>query len=116
MVTRPQSIDYQKQLQAHRGKGQKPQLHLFGNEFEEANWIAQDLIERHQQGANWYDHMVLVRSGYSARYLEGAFIAAEIPYRFIGGVKLLESAHVKDVLSLLRIVSNPQDDLAWMRF
>ena len=60
--------------------------------------------------------MVLVRSGYSARYLEGAFIAAEIPYRFIGGVKLLESAHVKDVLSLLRIVSNPQDDLAWMRF
>ncbi|MCB5976841.1 hypothetical protein KIH72_019640, partial [Acinetobacter baumannii] len=66
-----------------------------------ANWIAQDLIERHQQGANWYDHMVLVRSGYSARYLEGAFIAAEIPYRFIGGVKLLESAHVKDVLSLL---------------
>ncbi|KAA5682495.1 UvrD-helicase domain-containing protein, partial [Klebsiella pneumoniae] len=39
-------IDYQKQLQAHRGKGQKPQLHLFGNEFEEANWIAQDLIER----------------------------------------------------------------------
>ncbi|MEW7126265.1 ATP-dependent helicase, partial [Acinetobacter baumannii] len=109
-------IDYQKQLQAHRGKGQKPQLHLFGNEFEEANWIAQDLIERHQQGANWYDHMVLVRSGYSARYLEGAFIAAEIPYRFIGGVKLLESAHVKDVLSLLRIVSNPQDDLAWMRF
>ncbi|GEA67658.1 DNA helicase [Acinetobacter pittii] len=109
-------IDYQKQLQAHRGQGQKPQLHLFGNEFEEANWIAQDLITRHQQGANWHDHMVLVRSGYSARYLEGAFIAAEIPYRFIGGVKLLESAHVKDVLSLLRIVSNPHDDLAWMRF
>ncbi|MFY0084302.1 3'-5' exonuclease, partial [Acinetobacter baumannii] len=47
-------IDYEKQLQAYRGKGQKPQLHLFGNEFEEANWIAQDLIERHQQGANWY--------------------------------------------------------------
>ena len=67
-------IDYQKQLQAHRGQGQKPQLHLFGNEFEEANWIAQDLITRHQQGANWHDHMVLVRSGYSARYLKGLLL------------------------------------------
>jgi DNA helicase-2/ATP-dependent DNA helicase PcrA len=86
------------------------------NEFEEANWIIQDLNRRHMQGAAWAEHMVLLRSGFSGRYLEGALIAANIPYRFIGGVKLLESAHVKDVLSLLRVSVNPQDDLAWMRF
>ena len=34
----------------------------------------------------------------------------------MGGVKLLESAHVKDMLSMLRVVANPQDDIAWMRF
>ncbi|WDZ50820.1 ATP-dependent helicase [Acinetobacter vivianii] len=109
-------IEYDKHLQAYRGKGLKPQLHILSNEFEEANWIIQDLNRRHIQGAAWAEHMVLLRSGFSGRYLEGALIAANIPYRFIGGVKLLESAHVKDVLSLLRVSVNPQDDLAWMRF
>lgn len=109
-------IEYGKHLQAYRGKGLKPQLHILSNEFEEANWIIQDLNRRHMQGAGWAEHMVLLRSGFSGRYLEGALIAANIPYRFIGGVKLLESAHVKDVLSLLRVSVNPQDDLAWMRF
>lgn len=109
-------IDYDKQLRAYRGQGLKPQLHILSNEFEEANWIIQDLNRRHMQGAAWAEHMVLLRSGFSGRYLEGALIAANIPYRFIGGVKLLESAHVKDVLSLLRVSVNPQDDLAWMRF
>lgn len=109
-------IRYDKHLLAYRGKGLKPQLHILGNEFEEANWIIQDLNQRHYQGAAWAEHMVLLRSGFSGRYLEGALIAANIPYRFIGGVKLLESAHVKDVLSLLRVSVNPQDDLAWMRF
>ena len=109
-------IDYDKQLRAYRGQGLKPQLHILSNEFEEANWIVQDLNQRHLQGAAWAEHMVLLRSGFSGRYLEGALIAANIPYRFIGGVKLLESAHVKDVLSLLRVSVNPQDDLAWMRF
>ncbi|UUM27771.1 ATP-dependent helicase [Acinetobacter colistiniresistens] len=109
-------IEYDKHLQAYRGTGLKPQLHILSNEFEEANWIIQDLNRRHMQGAAWAEHMVLLRSGFSGRYLEGALIAANIPYRFIGGVKLLESAHVKDVLSLLRVSVNPQDDLAWMRF
>ncbi|WHP07459.1 ATP-dependent helicase [Acinetobacter corruptisaponis] len=109
-------IEYGKHLQAYRGQGLKPQLHILSNEFEEANWIIQDLNQRHSQGAAWAEHMVLLRSGFSGRYLEGALIAANIPYRFIGGVKLLESAHVKDVLSLLRVSVNPQDDLAWMRF
>ena len=109
-------IGYNKHLLAYRGNGLKPQLHVLSNEFEEANWIVQDLNRRHRQGAAWAAHMVLLRSGFSGRYLEGALIAANIPYRFIGGVKLLESAHVKDVLSLLRVSVNPQDDLAWMRF
>lgn len=109
-------IEYGKHLQSYRGQGLKPQLHILSNEFEAANWIVQDLNQRHLQGAAWAEHMVLLRSGFSGRYLEGALIAANIPYRFIGGVKLLESAHVKDVLSLLRVSVNPQDDLAWMRF
>ncbi|HAK13506.1 MAG TPA: ATP-dependent DNA helicase PcrA, partial [Acinetobacter radioresistens] len=97
-------LHYDKHLIAARGRGIKPQLHLFSNEFEEANWIAQDLIKRQYTGAQWYEHMILVRPSFTARHLEGALINANIPYKFVGGVKLLESAHVKDMLSMLRVV------------
>ncbi|MEK5750715.1 ATP-dependent helicase [Acinetobacter variabilis] len=110
-------IKYDKRLDAHRGEGIKPKMHIFPNEFDEAKWIAIDIKERHYlQGSKWSDHMVLVRSSYAARYIEAACIAANVPYRFIGGMKLLETAHVKDLLSLLRVVANPLDDIAWMRF
>ncbi|WKT72935.1 ATP-dependent helicase [Acinetobacter variabilis] len=110
-------IKYDKRLDAHRGEGIKPKMHIFPNEFDEAKWIAIDIKERHYlQGNKWSDHMVLVRSSYAARHIEAACIAANVPYRFIGGMKLLETAHVKDLLSLLRVVANPLDDIAWMRF
>jgi DNA helicase-2/ATP-dependent DNA helicase PcrA len=92
-------------------------MHIFPNEFDEANWIAIDIKERHYlQGSKWSDHMVLVRSSFAARHIEAACNAANVPYRFLGGMKLLETAHVKDLLSLLRVIANPLDDIAWMRF
>ncbi len=110
-------IHYDKKLEAYRGDGIKPRMHVFPNEFDEAKWIAIDIKERHLlEGAAWNDHMVLVRSGFAARHIEAAFIQANVPYRFIGGMKLLETAHVKDLISLLRVIANPLDDIAWMRF
>ncbi len=110
------AITYDKHLQAYRGDGVVPKIHVFSNEFEEAAWVAQDLKRRHQLGDAWQDHMVLVRSAFAARHVEAACIQSNIPYRFIGGMKLLETAHVKDLLSLLRVIANPLDDIAWMRF
>lgn len=68
-----------------------------------------DIKERHYlEGASGIEHMVLVRSSFATRHIEACLcIAANIPYRFIGGMKLLETAHVKDLLSLLRVVANP---------
>jgi len=110
-------IKYDKRLEAYRGEGVKPRMHIFPNEFDEAKWIAIDIKERHYlEGSKWSDHMVLVRSSFAARHIEAACIAANVPYRFIGGMKLLETAHVKDLLSVLRVVANPLDDIAWMRF
>ena len=110
-------IKYDKHLEAHRGEGVKPKLHVFPNEFDEAKWIAVDIKERHfLEGKPWKDHMVLVRSSFAARHIEAACIASNVPYRFIGGMKLLETAHVKDLVSLLRVIANPLDDIAWMRF
>lgn len=60
--------------------------------------------------------MILTRSTFAARAVETTLLARNIPYVFIGGKKLLESAHIRDLLSLLRIAANPLDELAWIRF
>ena len=79
-------------------------------------WIIDNLKENRSEGDRWDQNMILCRTAYSARAVEGALIESKIPYKFIGGRKLFESAHVKDVLSALRIIANPQDDLGWMRY
>ena len=109
-------LSYGKNLVAARGVGQRPQLHNFINEWEESRWIAEDILQRRADGDDWRNHMILARSAFSARAVESSLLAAEIPYRFIGGVKLLESAHVRDALSLLRIIGNPLDEIAIMRY
>jgi len=109
-------LQYNKQLVANRGHGPAPELHTFSNNWHESRWIADDLLRRRAEGARWDHHMILVRSGYSGRRVEGALLAAEIPYTFIGGRKLLEAAHIRDVLSALRVVANLQDEIGWLRF
>lgn len=109
-------LGYDKHLVAHRGKGIQPRLLDFESRFDEADWIASDLQGRHENGAAWHDHKVLVRSAWSAKTLEGALIDRAIPYRFIGGTSLLEAAHVKDLLSLCRAALSAYDELAWVRY
>jgi len=110
------TINYDKELRSMRGSGIAPIIHTFSNEWEEGRWIAEDLIKRRESGSLWKKHMILVRSSFSARSVEGALLAKEIPYKFIGGTKLLDAAHVKDVLSVLRLIGNNQDEIGWMRY
>ncbi len=109
-------LKYQKELIAARGNGSKPELHSFINEWEEAEWIINDLKNAFADGKKWKENMILTRAQFAARSVEKALIEAKIPYSFIGGRKILESGHIKDVLSCLRVVANNKDDLSWMRF
>jgi DNA helicase-2/ATP-dependent DNA helicase PcrA len=58
---------------------------------------------------------VLVRTAYWSDHLEVELTRRNIPYRKYGGLKFLEAAHVKDLMSFLRLLENPRDQLAWMR-
>ncbi|MGL1665033.1 ATP-dependent helicase [Vibrio parahaemolyticus] len=110
------TLSYDKKLCAVNGSGNKPELHTFHDEWEEGRWVVDDIVRKRSDGLDWKEHMILVRSSYSGRVVEKSLIAKEIPYKFIGGVKLLESAHIRDLLSVLRIVANKNDEIAWMRF
>lgn len=109
-------LNYNKQLIAHRGAGIKPSIYEFSNEYDEAKFIVQDITERYNGGAKYAQHMILVRTAYSAKAIEANLNAAQIPYQFIGGRKFMEAAHIKDVLSALRVAINHKDRLAWVRF
>ena len=109
-------LPYNKQLVASRGKGLKPQIHDFFNEWEEADWITQQLKINYAKGYLWKEQMVLVRTSWNARTLEAALVTENIPYVFIGGVNLMSTAHVKDLLCLIQIAAYPNDRLAWLRY
>lgn len=109
-------LTYDKDLQSVRGEGTKPLLLDFDSEFDEAEWIVDSLKQRKVEGKSWSDQMVLCRTAYSARPIEAQLIENKVPYRFIGGIGLLQMAHVRDLLSVLRIVANHRDELAWVRF
>ena len=109
-------LSYGKQLSAHRGDGDLPRLLDFDNPYDEARWIAEDLLERHEGGAPFTDHMILTRTAWGAREMEAELVARDIPYQFIGGTSLMQSAHVKDLLCMARAAIGHRDELAWARY
>lgn len=109
-------LKYGKDLVAHRGPGKKPMMFLLSSPWEEAN-IVTDIIQKGVVEGKFYkDYLVLSRGAFSCRTIEAACITKGIPYRFYGGTRLMKSAHVRDVVSALRIVSNHHDELAWTRY
>jgi DNA helicase-2/ATP-dependent DNA helicase PcrA len=109
-------LEYDRKLEAVRGQGPKPMMLDFDSDLDESAWIVGDLIERHDAGARWADHMIIARAGYSARATEAALIEKKIPYRYVGGTQLFQAAHVKDVLCMIRCVASILDEIAWMRY
>jgi DNA helicase-2/ATP-dependent DNA helicase PcrA len=109
-------LEYNRKLSALRGPGIKPKLYEFRNYFDEAAWYGNEIMRRHSEGTRYSDFMILVRTAYLARRIEAVFVEKNIPYKFIGGTQLMQSAHVRDLFSLLRVVINHRDELAWIRY
>ncbi len=110
-------IVYNKNLVSAREQGDKPELVNVESQWEEANFISERILANYTEGNKTFsDHLVLSRSQYYTKPLQAVFIQRKIPYVTYGGRKFMESAHIKDVVSLLRVVNNPYDEIAWMRF
>lgn len=110
-------IIYNKRLTAHRGSGKKPIIINVSNQFEEANYIAEKILEGFREGGKTFsDFLILSRSQYYTKPLQAVFLQKKIPYETYGGRKFLEAAHIKDLIAILRVVNNPFDQIAWMRY
>ena len=95
--------------------GTLPALVRVTDNAQQAREIATRVLAGKEAGDRIADHAILVRSQTAARAVEAELIARRIPYKFVGGIKIDEAAHVKDLLSLARAVENPRNELAWTR-
>lgn len=106
---------FAKRLWTDRAQGERPQLVAVDDEAAQAAWVADDVLRRREQGVALRQQAVLFRAAQHGLALELELMRRGIPYRKYGGLKFLEAAHVKDLLSLLRWADNPRNELAGLR-
>lgn len=97
-------------------KGDKlPVVHGAKDERGEAAFIISTILKHQRDGVEISEIAVLFRSAFHSYKIEMALTAAGIDFEKRGGQKLTEAAHMKDVLSFLRLVTNRSDHLSWNR-
>jgi DNA helicase-2/ATP-dependent DNA helicase PcrA len=100
---------------ARDSKGLPPALIPARDADQQAAFIASRILELRDEGIPLEETAVLYRSHYHSLELQLELTRRGIPYRVRSGVRFFEQAHIKDVVSYLRIITNPRDELAWKR-
>jgi len=95
--------------------GARPRLVTVVDEMAQARWVADEVLLLREGGLALKQQAVLFRTGHHSAALELELTRRNIPFVKYGGLKFLEAAHVKDLLSVLRWVQNPRSRLAGFR-
>src|SRR5581483_5479648 len=95
--------------------GMKPALVQARDESEQSRFVAQKILELREEGIPLGEIAVLFRSSFHSFDLEIELSRHNLPFEKRGGFKLVETAHVKDLISHLRVLVNPSDAVSWNR-
>ncbi len=109
------SQKFSKRLTAHRTGGVPPALYQARDENEQAAFVAGHIASLIDNGTEPHEIAALFRAGFHSFALETELNARGIPFEKRGGMRLIESAHIKDFISVLRISQNPLDRLSLER-
>lgn len=105
-----------KTLWTQNGEGEKIAFHQFETGYDEADYVAKDVVAKVREGIYQYrDCAVLYRTNAQSRLFEERFINANIPYKIVGGVNFYARREIKDLLAYLKTIDNARDDLAVRR-
>lgn len=105
-----------KTLWTAKEKGNKIHFRQFDNAYEEAEYIAEDVVRKVRKGnAQYRDCAVLYRTNAQARLLEERMIMEGIPYNVVGGTNFYSRAEIKDILAYLKTIDNGRDEVAVRR-
>jgi DNA helicase-2/ATP-dependent DNA helicase PcrA len=108
-------LQFQKELRAVRESIAQPVLALLRDGDEQARYVISKIEELKRHGTKLSDIAVLYRSHFHAMELQLALTHARFPYQVTSGVRFFEQAHVKDACTVLRLLENPSDELAFKR-
>lgn len=109
-------IGFERTLRSARGPvGDLPVIMEVADQVTEAGAIADHILTHKAEGGELADNAVLVRSMTMARRIEAEFISRRIPYTVVGGIRIDEAAHIKDLLSIARLAHNLEHEPAWLR-
>jgi DNA helicase-2/ATP-dependent DNA helicase PcrA len=114
-VIRSAKERYTKSLRSDRRSKQKPFLTVVADEAAQARFVAQQILDSREAGVPLKNQAVLFRASHHSAQLEIELTRRNIPFVKYGGLKFLEAAHVKDMLSILRWCENPRDRVAGFR-
>lgn len=106
---------YPKHLFTRKVGGELPGIISAANENMQSRFIVERILELREEGVPLGDIAILFRSSFHSFNLEIELNKANIPYVKFGGMKFIETAHVKDMLAFLRIASNQSDYVSWFR-
>src|SRR5438309_566757 len=107
---------FRKHLSATRdSKALKPALVALNNSAEQAQFVAQRILELRDENVELNEIAVLYRAHYHAVELQLERSRRGIPYQITSGIRFFEQAHIKDVTSFIRFVANPRDEVAFHR-
>src|SRR5947209_5149675 len=107
---------FRKHLSATReSKALKPALVALNDSAEQAQFVAQRILELRDENVDLSDIAVLYRAHYHAIELQLELSRRGIPYQITSGIRFFEQAHIKDVTAFIRIVANPRDEVAFKR-
>lgn len=104
-----------KTLWTENPEGCKLEIHTSFNEMDEADFIAQKILDMAADGRKYSDFAVLYRMNTQSNMLERIFVRSGIPYRIIGGLRFYERKEIRDMLAYLSVISNPSDEIRLRR-
>jgi DNA helicase-2/ATP-dependent DNA helicase PcrA len=106
---------FNKSLFSVRRSPQKPWLVTACDEDEQVDYVVRHVLENREAGLELREQAVLFRTGHHSGRLELELGRRNIPFVKFGGLKFVETAHVKDLLAILRLAENPRDRVAGFR-
>src|SRR6266700_1124612 len=107
---------FRKDLSATReSNAVKPALVALNDGSEQAQFVAQRILELRDEDVDLNDIAVLYRAHYHAIELQLELSRRGIPYQITSGIRFFEQAHIKDVTAFIRFVANPRDEVAFKR-
>ncbi|MFT7288984.1 MAG: DNA helicase-2/ATP-dependent DNA helicase PcrA [Halieaceae bacterium] len=106
---------FEKHLHSSLRSQQRPRLVTVEDDRGQAEYVVEQVLARREEGTLLRHQAVLMRKSQDSDVLEVELMRRDIPFVKYGGLKFLEAAHVKDLLSLLRFADNPRNRLAGFR-